>query len=79
MCANLELWPIPNHKTVCAAMAPKGWAYTGFSDGCYCFQRGDYRTGFYEIQAWAEDLTPENLQRMADLGVTRTSPPVSQG
>lgn len=66
-----DLWPIPDHKSVCQAMAPAGWSYGGFDDGFYMFQSGDYRNGFRLMECAPEDLTRENLARMVQLGVTR--------
>jgi pimeloyl-ACP methyl ester carboxylesterase len=61
----------PREKLI--LMAPPGWAYTGYDGegGFYLFQTGNYADGFREMRALLEDLTPENLARMAELGVTR--------
>jgi hypothetical protein len=64
--------PIADHKAICRKMAPAGWSYGGFDTGYYFFQTGSYRTGFKEMKCLEEDLTPENLNRMVELGVTRT-------
>ena len=63
--------PRSDHKQFCAGIAPKGWAYTGFDDGFYCFQSGNYSDGFKEMLCIECDLTPENLALMAKMGVTR--------
>jgi len=63
--------PMEDHKVKCAALAPRGWVYTGWDGGFYCFQTGDYRNGFFEMLCLEEDLTAENLARMVELGVTR--------
>jgi len=62
---------IDNHKQVCRELAPAGWSYTGFADGYYWFQTGDYSKGFREMKTIEEDLTKENLALMAKLGVSR--------
>lgn len=63
--------PIENHKTVCRELAPEGWAYVGYDEPFYLFQKGNYADGFFCMQCLAEDLTKENLALMAKLGVTR--------
>ena len=63
--------PIINHKEVCKALAPSGWAYTGFDSGFYCFQTGNYPTGFKEMKCKQEDLTKANLALMVRLNMTR--------
>lgn len=62
-----------DHKQFCASISPDGWQYTGFDrdKGFYCFQTGNYSTGFREILAIDCDLTEQNLALMASLGVTR--------
>ena len=62
-----------DHKQFCASISPDGWQYTGFDrdKGFYCFQTGNYSTGFREILAIDCDLTEQNLALMARLGVTR--------
>lgn len=64
---------VEDHKTFCSSICPPGWIYTGFDGEFYCFQRGDYRTGFFEMCCLEEDLTAPNLRRMAELGVTRVT------
>jgi len=61
----------PREKLI--IMAPPGWVYTGYDGegGFYLFQTGNYADGFREMRALLEDLTPENLARMAELNVTR--------
>jgi hypothetical protein len=63
--------PIINHKEVCRELAPIGWSYTGFDDGFYCFQTGNYSTGFKEMKCKQEDLTNANLALMVRLNMTR--------
>jgi hypothetical protein len=68
---NKHKTPIINHKDICAKIAPRGWAYTGFDDGYYLFQIGDYINGFKEMRCLEEDLTIKNLELMIKYGVTR--------
>ncbi len=63
--------PIDNHKQICKALAPNNWVYTGFDNGYYCFQTGDYSTGFKEMKCKQEDLTEKNLALMVKLNMTR--------
>ena len=63
--------PIENHKQVCKALAPNNWVYAGFDSGFYCFQTGNYSTGFKEMKCKQEDLTEKNLALMVKLGMTR--------
>ena len=63
--------PLANHKTICRNLAPEGWIYTGFDDGFYTFQTGDYSTGFKEMRCLEEDLTADNLALMVKMGLTR--------
>jgi len=63
--------PITNHKEICKAIAPIGWSYTGFDNGFYCFQTGDYSTGFKEMKCKQVDLTKANLALMVKLNMTR--------
>lgn len=63
--------PIIGHKEICPAIAPDKWIYTGFDKGFYCFQTGNYSTGFKEMKCKTEDLTIINLALMAKLGITR--------
>ncbi|GBG14467.1 uncharacterized protein NMK_2066 [Novimethylophilus kurashikiensis] len=63
--------PIADHKSVCRALAPDGWSYTGFDNGRYLFQTGSYANGFKEMRCLEEDLTRENLNLMVKLNVTR--------
>lgn len=63
--------PISNHKQICRDLAPNDFHYAGFWDGYYHFQRGDYSEGFTLMSCLEEDLCPENLQSMADKGLTR--------
>lgn len=65
------IMPFADHKTICRNLAPEGWKYTGFSDGFYTFQTGDYSSGFKEMRCIPEDLTIKNLKLMASLNVTR--------
>ena len=60
-----------NHKTICRAIAPEGWAYSGFDEGFYLFQSGNCRDGFREMKCLEEDLTKANLELMAQLNITR--------
>ena len=62
---------LQNHKQYCAALAPQGYVYTGFDDGFYVFQTGDYAKGFKELRAIEDDLTLENLAFMAKHNLTR--------
>ena len=63
--------PIDNHKQICKELAPVGWVYTGFDNGFYCFQTGNYSTGFKEMTCKLEDLTSDNLALMVKLNMTR--------
>lgn len=63
--------PIDNHKQICKELAPIGWVYTGFDKGLYCFQTGDYSTGFKEMKCKHEDLVRDNLALMVKLNITR--------
>ena len=62
---------LSNHKELCRAIAPADYVYTGFDDGFYLFQSGDYTKGFKELRAIDEDLTRENLAFMAKHNLTR--------
>lgn len=63
--------PIDNHKQICKELAPKDWTYAGFDNGFYCFQTGNYSTGFKEMKCKLEDLTAANLALMVKLNMTR--------
>lgn len=63
--------PISNHKTLCRAIAPDGWQYSGFDDGYYIFKTGNYTDGFREMRALDKDLTVGNLALMAHFRITR--------
>lgn len=63
--------PIENHKKICKVLAPNNWVYTGFDNGFYCFQTGDYSSGFKEMKCKQEDLTKANLELMVKLNMTR--------
>lgn len=63
--------PFDNHIEICTAIAPDDWIYTGFDDGFYCFQTGNYSVGFKEMKCLQEDITKANLELMARLGMTR--------
>ena len=61
-----------NHKSICRKLAPEGWHYTGYFDGFYHFQTGNYFTGFIDMCLLEEDLTFDNVKLMADNGLTRS-------
>ena len=62
---------IDNHKEVCSKLAPEGWSYTGYLNGFYLFQSGDYKEGFREMKLLEEDLTESNITLMALHGMSR--------
>lgn len=63
--------PIDNHKQICKALAPNNWVYTGFDNGFYYFQTGNYSKGFKEMKCKQRDLTEKNLALMVKLNMTR--------
>lgn len=63
--------PIAGHKQVCKDIAPEGWAYTGYDDGFYLYQKGNYKEGFKEIKVLEIDLDKKNLVFMAKHNLTR--------
>lgn len=66
-----NLQPIDNHKTICRVLAPEGWSYGGFDNGLYHFQKGNYQTGFTEMNLLAEDLEAKNIAFMIKHHLTR--------
>lgn len=63
--------PIPNHKQVCRKLAPEGWSYGGWDEGFYCFQSGNYQTGFTEMKLLECDLEAKNIAFMVEHKLTR--------
>ena len=45
--------------------------YSGFDNGFYCFQTGNYLIGFKEMKCKQEGLTIANLALMVKLNMTR--------
>ena len=60
------------HMEFGRASAPKGWDFVGFDDPHYVFVSGNYQDGFREMLLLEEDMTPRNIARMVELGMTRT-------
>lgn len=69
---EFDMGPIENHKTICRKLSPPGYIYTGYDNGFYLFQSGNYSTGFKEMKCTEEDLTPDNLAFMAEHNLTRS-------
>lgn len=63
--------PVDGHKALCPTIAPSGWSYGGFDGGYYLFQAGNYRDGFRLMECIEGDLTKDNLELMARMGLTR--------
>lgn len=63
--------PMRDHKTICRNLAPEGWQYGGWANGYYCFQTGNYATGFTEMKLLDCDLEPNNIALMVKMGLTR--------